>query len=990
MCLTQSLPTPTASACSTVVDVRLMERRISRAAMHISKSDSFKRLKLDIIARSRRLARLRYDSLQNDYSEHSLAENSTFGLDLAQSTRFAGDADTTRLVEQLEDADASTQERVTLLSSLLSLSTSAIGKRKHLTRILRICEKTVMDESTFMSTLLLLKKLFNTKDLDIVSDVLCSFVAKLSDILHSSLSEDAKLKAIILLFKMICVCPALWSRFQAAPVSKMITSLVRYIGSVDISELSINNPVAILAALDPRANWMRSWAHALSSRTIMRASLPSFAKKIKNFLHDRPEVNFYVKYDSSKYQSVFLHYSPKELLILLNTNLCSMLFIWMKYDDLYAIFSDHEWVRILEAVIAHEFDRDSKSSSSKTVVGLLCEVAACSKPAHFLITPEAIGILARIRSVSGIRILRIALTVVLQPSDSSVTLICAEVNRHICSQSKAKRQEALLVLNLLANRISWDNLGSHIHYELVESDHGNQETSAIVQHVRAVREMHIGESVARFLKYGAVCNLSIPSRFVEVTSADRPLLVSKVMELFRREGDPVESVTLFDTPSMVKLPAQLVALVWQPQTGADFLKCFDCNTFLQNIIQKAYELGDASMFAMLRVFTLNLNVAMELRRRAKMLRRLFQVSKGFVDYFRFFVIPTREPQAIVRWNSKEIGAYFDSLSVNAFALFASSMIGGPSEVTVSPSLTSSLIKNPRSIIKLMYVGNGVYPSEEEEVPIRSVGEVINIIEKGGSFCAAEVLTFLASTVTVDESILTTRHLSTSESADDSKTNGHTFMRECTAVLDYAIYLKIIATRKNARKLLSQLRLPYVRKRDESDWFLNVIFLMLRMDAQLTNFVCARLIHHKNAAFFWPSANGRYADYLQNYTFAIFAEMLKTPRLKGIKEIFEREHVSLYHYLLLCSNQIFLNVLNWPQICQYVILSIAEGPGFQARHFCALLLHVEAQLRHHDSRGNLHALLVNLKQLSSFSFTNYAALVDELYKEAYAQTNDGQE
>uniref|UniRef100_A0A915B1E7 Protein broad-minded n=1 Tax=Parascaris univalens TaxID=6257 RepID=A0A915B1E7_PARUN len=543
----------------------------------------------------------------------SFAGSSTFGLDLAQSTRFPGDSDTTRLVEQLEDPEASTQQRVALLNSLLSLSTSAIGKKKQLTQILRICKQTIMEENTLSSTLMLLKKLFNTKDSDIVSEVLCSLISNMSSVLHSSLHEGSKLKAVMLLFKMICVTPALWPRFQPQSIFKMISSLIQYIGSVDINDMSISNLVAILAALDPRANWMRSWVHALSSRQIMRASLPSFACKAKNFICDRPE------WGSSKYQSAFLHYSPKELLILMHTNLCSVLFIWMKYDDLYAIFGNDEWTQILESVVSCEFDRNNKSSSNKTIAKLLYEVAYCRTPAEFLLSTSAVRILSKIRSVCGIRIIRIALTVS-PPSDLSVPLICAEICGHISNHSRAKRYEALLCLCLLVSRIGWANVGSYIHCDFIEYN-GDEEINRVVREIRAMRKIYLNESLADYLKCESACNFAIPSHFLEVTSADQKLVVSKIMDLCMREDDADESLV---STAHLRLSAQVVALIWQPRTGVDLLKCFDCSLLLQDVINKSYESGDSSALVMLRVFTLNLDVAVELRSQAKMLRRLFQ------------------------------------------------------------------------------------------------------------------------------------------------------------------------------------------------------------------------------------------------------------------------------------------------------------------------------------------------------------------------------
>lgn len=305
----------------------------------------------------------------------------------------------------------------------------------------------------------------------------------------------------------------------------------------------------------------------------------------------------------------------------MHTSLCSVLFIWMKYDDLYAIFGNDEWTQILESIVNREFDRNNKSSSNKTIAKLLYEVAYCRTPAEFLLSISAVRILSRIRSVCGIRIIRIALTVS-PPSDLSVPLICAEISRHISNHSRAKRYEALLCLCLLASRIGWANLGSYIHCDFIECN-GDEEINRVVREIRAVREIYLGESLADYLKCESACNFAIPSHFVEVTSADQKLVVSKIMDLCMREGDAGESFV--NASAHLQLSAQLAALVWQPRTGVDLLKCFDCSLLLHNVINKSYESGDSSALVMLRVFTLNLDVAIELRSQAKMLRRLFQV-----------------------------------------------------------------------------------------------------------------------------------------------------------------------------------------------------------------------------------------------------------------------------------------------------------------------------------------------------------------------------
>ncbi|VDK42201.1 unnamed protein product [Anisakis simplex] len=716
-------------------NANLISRQISRAAVHISKCARFKRLKQEILLRIRKSTRFRYDSFGTDYSENSFAGTSTLGLDLEQSTRFPEDVDTNTLVQRLENAELSSEMRADLLSSLMSLSASTIGRRKYLTRILRICEVTVMEEASFTNTLLLFKKLFNTKDCDIVTDVFCCFVAILPNLLQSSLNENIKLKSVILLYKV-----------NFFPMSKMITSLITYIGSVDTGHLSACNPMAILAALDPCASWMRIWAHTLSARIVIRKSLLNFAERIKTFLHEQASV------DLSSYKCVFLHYSPKELFVLLNTNVISMLFIWMKYDDLYTVFTDQEWIKLVQVVVANQFDPRNNISSNKTIIKLFYEITACNRPAQFILTPTIARFLSNVHSVPAMRIQRIALqTIRYQPHSTTIALICKQIPRFLCSSSKTKRYEAILCIDSMIKRFGWDIVESEIDWELFSTraveHHQNRCLKEVVERIRAFHDLYVGESIRALFRNELTRNstFSIPPHFIQIKNEERRLLLKKIMQLFE---DNSEEFVEYEQQTKLKLSAHIAALLWQKQTGIEIVNELDWSFILQKTIQKAYELNDSSMLNALHIFTFNLDIAMQLRERAKFLRKLFQ--------------------AIVRWKSKQIGVYFDAVSMKTLSLFASIIIGGPSEIIINSSLTSTPIKNPRSIIKMMYADYCTTANDKEGIPIRSVNEVVNIMERDGSYCASEMLTFLASTVTVDDGTLMARNCNVSDSQDESE------------------------------------------------------------------------------------------------------------------------------------------------------------------------------------------------------------------------------
>uniref|UniRef100_A0A915E5K8 Uncharacterized protein n=1 Tax=Ditylenchus dipsaci TaxID=166011 RepID=A0A915E5K8_9BILA len=84
---------------------------------------------------------------------------------------------------------------------------------------------------------------------------------------------------------------------------------------------------------------------------------------------------------------------------------------------------------------------------------------------------------------------------------------------------------------------------------------------------------------------------------------------------------------------------------------------------------------------------------------------------------------------------------------------------------------------------------------------------------------------------------------------------------------------------------------------------------------------------------------------------------------------------LLHLLLLYTNQLYLNVLNFGQIEEYLVLGVAAGSDFQAAHFLALLLFIaQSQVPVLLGRQLMH--LSKAIRLQQFLHPNSQMLQDE--------------
>lgn len=149
-----------------------------------------------------------------------------------------------------------------------------------------------------------------------------------------------------------------------------------------------------------------------------------------------------------------------------------------------------------------------------------------------------------------------------------------------------------------------------------------------------------GSSIDAYI-YCAKYGLHIPSNHsIEVGINERQLVSSTLMLLLdlnatenRLHNLKQSTVTrknqaVSNTP--IRQPCDLfilvVNLMWQPNTAVNLLKYFDSATYLGTLLQKVASVGDPVPLLKLRILATNLDVAIELRSKAYMVKRLKQVD----------------------------------------------------------------------------------------------------------------------------------------------------------------------------------------------------------------------------------------------------------------------------------------------------------------------------------------------------------------------------
>lgn len=151
-----------------------------------------------------------------------------------------------------------------------------------------------------------------------------------------------------------------------------------------------------------------------------------------------------------------------------------------------------------------------------------------------------------------------------------------------------------------------------------------------------------------------------------------------------------------------------------------------------------------------------------------------------------------------------------------------------------------------------------------------------------------------------------------------------------------------------------------RVSEDIDWFVGVIFLMTNGRSSKTiQFLNAFLTNVFTVGPLWPCFVKNYNEIILHTVIPV-VEKICEQECSPILECLNRSGISLSSLLLLWYNQCFLNFLDYPEIVNFVALSILGGPLYQALFCCCVLKHL----------SNASAVELHSQNLANFLADGY--------------------
>uniref|UniRef100_A0A914V420 BROMI C-terminal Rab TBC-like domain-containing protein n=1 Tax=Plectus sambesii TaxID=2011161 RepID=A0A914V420_9BILA len=189
-------------------------------------------------------------------------------------------------------------------------------------------------------------------------------------------------------------------------------------------------------------------------------------------------------------------------------------------------------------------------------------------------------------------------------------------------------------------------------------------------------------------------------------------------------------------------------------------------------------------------------------------------------------------------------------------------------------------------------------------------------------------------------------------------HGVTREQDWSPIIEYGVNLKLIADASNAAKEATACQQD-VGYRSEStsasvDWLAASLFLLFDCQEKITSDMLRKVAWLPYAESVWPywAGSSKFSQSLCASVWPMVEKLLLRQELLGVRFACESSSVSLLSLLLLWSNQVYLNVLDWPEVCNYVTLSIIGGPRLQALFFVAILFHLKEDIISRRSVGDL--------------------------------------
>ncbi|VDN37354.1 unnamed protein product [Gongylonema pulchrum] len=408
---------------------------------------------------------------------------------------------------------------------------------------------------------------------------------------------------------MVTKLPTFWNRIEASVIRIVVEQFSSCLALASIRGRSVaTNVLALFAMLDSEADWFKSWLHSFPYRNMIKSKLSILSKKIFKYLRNAEKD----KISKQPLHHSFLGYSGRQIHQLLLRSCCLITLNWLKYNDLSDLYSGQQWIQILELAVNSWNQKKGRSDISH----VLYHLASCRNSAQFLLNSAGISVLKKLTPSTFVAIL----------STASLNADLARVDKLLVRKEilygftpdPSKRLQFRSFFDL--EDCVWNQLLRLFSHPNKYSLEELQSQCDMLQNLKRKN------SVEAFLKCAQHGLFVVSKQYLEVELTERQLVASHLMEQLNCES-VTACVNCRDSRNQYKnyVFEMLVTVLWQPYSGVQTLRYFDCATYFRNLFQRIRTTGNFEAVRKIRILALNLDVVIELRCRSKLMWRIVQV-----------------------------------------------------------------------------------------------------------------------------------------------------------------------------------------------------------------------------------------------------------------------------------------------------------------------------------------------------------------------------
>uniref|UniRef100_A0A914WG69 Major facilitator superfamily (MFS) profile domain-containing protein n=1 Tax=Plectus sambesii TaxID=2011161 RepID=A0A914WG69_9BILA len=329
------------------------------------------------------------------------------------------------------------------------------------------------ERTTASGSLILLTKMFNAACPTVATNIFSSTI----DLLQMLSTEaddalaDVHLKVYRLWHRMLLACRSMWIRYPDSKIEEMINKTFDFLGSFELSaDYGLGNPSAILAALDPTAEWFKSWLHNSAIRikvvNALNRNQISYGREISSLASEKVAK----MRSAERLATAFHRYTKSEVQTLLIYYCINASFALFSYDDTRLNVFEDRAEKWMSDMVRHWLHHNHGILSRATKISLIALSLRESCSPYLLcsmVQEEFLAAMASVESVQAgiLKVIRQSISIAHQnslqlievtfPSDALLKIIKTVLTEP--EKPPETVEEAIILLDELSSNVSTRN-----------------------------------------------------------------------------------------------------------------------------------------------------------------------------------------------------------------------------------------------------------------------------------------------------------------------------------------------------------------------------------------------------------------------------------------------------------------------------------------------------------------------------------------------------